>query len=445
MKRIGKLCILALALVFLLGLLPGGALAADIVDSGTCGTEGDNLTWTLNSDGVLTISGTGAMSDYSTSNQPWDVNSIRRLEIQNGVKRIGSYAFYGCNSLTGIIDLPSSLISIASYAFYGCSGLTSVTIPKNVTGIGEGTFAACSSLTSFELEYGNHAFICIDGVLLNREDKYSQIDRTELIACPAGKQGTVTIPASVTHIRGHAFEGCSSLTSITIPSSVMYIEGYAFSGCSGLTNVTIPSSVTSIGSFAFKGCSSLTSVTIPASVTSIGSSAFRGCSCLTNAGPIGSGCSIEFGWTEQIPNNAFSGCSGLTNVTIPNSVTSIGAGAFHGCSGLTSINVDSANAAYCSINGILYDKEKTMLICCPAGKTGAITIPEGVTSIGDSACDFCSALTSVTIPNSVTSIGSYAFSGCSSLMQVALPTGLTSLGVYAFRNCNALTSRSRRA
>ncbi len=139
--------------------------------------------------------------------------------------------------------------------------------------------------------------------------------------------------------------------------------------------------VTSIGESAFDYCSGLTSVTIPNSVTSIGTF-------------------------------AFSGCSGLTSVTIPNSVTSIGESAFDYCSDLTEINVDENNTAYSSIDGVLFNKSQTELVCYLGGKQGAYTIPNSVTSIGGSAFSGCKGLTSVTIPNSVTSIGGSAFSGC---------------------------------
>ena len=217
--------------------------SSNIVASGTCGAEGnngDNLTWILDDEGVLTISGTGAMANWNWKGLPWYANKdkIESVVIEDGVTSIGANAFDGCSGLTSI-TIPSSVTSIGEHVFDGCSGLTSITIPSSVTSIGAYAFSGCSGLTS------------------------------------------ITIPSSVTSIGWGAFDGCSGLTSITIPSSVTSIGAYAFNGCSGLTSITIPSSVTSIGWGAFDGCSGLTSITIPNSVTSIGAYAFRGCSGLT--------------------------------------------------------------------------------------------------------------------------------------------------------------------
>ncbi len=200
----------------------------------------------------------------------------------------------------------------------------------------------------------------------------------------------------------------SQMTSVVIEQGVTSIGKFAFSGCRGLTSVTIPNSVTFIDNYAFWFCRGLTSVTIGNSVTSIG---------------------------EQ----AFNGCSPLTSITIPNSVTSIGERAFNGCDSLTAIDVDAANANYTSVDGVLFNKNKTTLIQCPAKKTGAYTIPSSVDTIDVNAFFNCKGLTSVTIPNSVTSIGFGAFSYCTGLTSVTIPDGVTSIEQSTFSGCSGVT------
>ena len=329
--------------------------------------------------------------------------SLKSITIPNSVIEIGSSAFSGCSSLTSI-TIPNSVTEIGVYAFKGCTSLTSITIPNSVTNIGDSTFWGCSSLTAIYVAVDNKNYTSVNGVLFNK-------DKTALICYPAGKTDkSYNITNSVTSIGDYAFNGCSSLTSVTIPNSVTEIGGSAFVGCASLKSITMPNGVTSIGDMAFYKCSSLTSITIPDSVTSIGSS-------------------------------AFSDCSKLRSITIPNSVTSIGAWAFNGCTGLTAINVAMENQNYVSPDGVLYNKDKTTIICYPAGKKGNnYKIPDGVTEIGSIAFSRCSSLTSVTIPNSVTSIGSGAFNGCTSLTRVTIPNSVTKIGWNAFSGCTSLTS-----
>ena len=203
-----------------------------IVASGTCGAQGDNLTWTLDDSGTLTISGEGEM----TSSPSWSsyCDKISSVVIESGVTSIANRAFSYCSRLTSV-TIPGSVTSIGNAAFLGCYNLESVTIPDSVTSIGTDAFTRCDNLTS------------------------------------------VTIPPSVTSIGANAFKNCSSLVSVPIPPSVTYIDTAVFYECSNLTSVTIPDSVTSIGEAAFEYCSSLTSVTIPDSVTGILDRAFGNC------------------------------------------------------------------------------------------------------------------------------------------------------------------------
>ena len=229
--------------------------------------------------------------------------------------------------------------------------------------------------------------------------------------------------------------------SITIPSTVDYsavtynvtsIGNNAFDNCD-VTSITIPSSVTSIGDMAFFRCSGLTSITIPSSVTSIGEKALDGTAWYESQpdGLVYAG-NIAYKYKGTMPAN--------TSITIPNSVTSIGDAAFSFCSGLITINVDVDNANYSSSDGVLFNKDKTTIICYPGGKQDGYTIPSSVTSIGNGAFMNCSSLTSVTIPSSITLIGDDAFMYCSSLTSVTIPSSVTSIGDDAFNNCWRLTS-----
>ena len=433
----------------------------------------DNLTWTLDADGTLNISGMGAMKDYgydSNRNPVYKNSNVKKVVIEDGVTSIGESAFFYCSSLTSI-TIPDSVTSIGDYAFFNCSSLTSITIPDSVTSIGESAFYGCSSLTS------------------------------------------ITIPDGVTSIGNTAFSYCSSLTSITIPDSVTSIGDYAFRNCSSLTSITIPNSVTSIGNNTFRLCKSLTIITIPDSVTSIGESAFDNCK---NLKTISLSCKSslkrsDFGGQADLVsyashtlnkteakaatctedgNNEYWTCEHcgkyfLSDDTNPETAKAVELSETI-LPAIQHKNAELRNASeptetapgysgdrYCpdcdkvvekgytywnegNLTWKLYE-DGTLTI----SGTGAmkdynnddnpspvynnsdvkkIVIEDGVTSIGNSAFDSCRNLTSITIPDSVTSIRNGAFKNCTGLTSITIADGVTSIGAVAFYNCSSLTS-----
>ncbi len=264
----------------------------------------------------------------------------------------------------------------------------------------------------------------------------------------------ITIPSkidgyTVTEIYSYAFNGCNSVTSVVIPNTVTTIKNKAFYVCLGLTSITIPDSVTSIGSGAFSYCTSLKKIKLTGTNKNYAvknnvlyNKAMTKLMCC----PGGKTGSFSIPTTvTKIDDAAFTGCEKLESITIPKKVTDVGgndyyASAFSYMYNLTSITVDSGNKNYASDDGILYNKKKTKLICCPAGKSGSFTISSNVTSVADGAFAGCTGLTSVTIPDGVTSIGVWSFHFCTSLKSITISDSVESIGKYAFCHCTSLKS-----
>ena len=285
----------------------------DLYGKGACG---ENVNWVMTADGMLTISGTGAMTDCDSFGDPapWKIcrQYIKSAVIGSGVTSIGKYAFYCCEALTSV-TIPDTVTVIGDDAFRGCNRLSGMTIPDTVTGIGSYAFYNCSSLPSVTIP---------DGVTTISESAFEGCSRLS----------SVTIPDSVTSIGKSAFRDCCKLTGLTIPDNVTSIGDHAFNGCNGLTSVTLPTSVTRISAGMFYNCWALSNVTIPNGVTSIGDSAFGNCTDLSSV-------TIPDSVTT-IGRDAFFVCSSLSSVTIPASVISIGRDAFYYCNSLTDVYYD---------------------------------------------------------------------------------------------------------
>ncbi len=443
--------------------------AAEIY-SGTCGANGDNLTWTLNTEtGVLNITGEGAMTDWtSSSNAPWHsyCDSIKTVNIGNGVTTIGESAFGYCESITSV-TVPDSVRIIGESAFSGCSSICDVIYNGTYEQWDEIYVGSYNSYLLCALVFGkdtDRPYYCFgifgqqlewilyaDGELVITGIGEMTLSSNQYSHIPwfgyGSKIKSVTIGNGITNICENAFYSCENLISITIPDSVTSIGISAFKHCDSLTNITIPDSVTSIGREAFY-YSDLTSITIGKNVTSIGANAFYGTAyhfdtnnwLYQSALYIGdyllevredrSGSfSIKDG-TVVIADSALSNCAKLTSVTIPDSVISIGTKAFYNCTNLTNIVIGNSVTRICEsafdntgyfndtenwVDGVLYIGK--YLIDVNSDISSSYSIKDGTLVIADYAFNNCTNLKSITIPDSVTRIGVSAFGYCPDLQD----------------------------
>ena len=308
------------------------------------------------------------------------------------------------SSLSGAITIPSTVggytvTTIGSQAFSSCSGLTSIDLSgTQVETIGPKAFRDCTGLTS------------------------------------------ITISDSLTSIGSYAFWTCSDLTSIDLGDSVTTIGPFAFFNCTSLTSFDLGNSLTTIGSQIFRNCTSLTSITVDAnnnSFSDINGVLFNKDQSTLIKYPL-----AKTATSYAIPHSVttigiqtFDGCFELTSIDLGDSVTTIDPFAFYNCSSLTSITVDANNNSFSDINGVLFNKDQSVLIQYPEGNTAAsYAIPHSVTTIGSYAFYYCSSLTSITISDSVTTIGDYAFFMCSDLNSITIPDSVTTIDVRAFYN-----------
>lgn len=362
------------------------------IHTGSCGND---LTWAFNAEtGILAISGTGDMTDYSYSNQPWYSyrGKITYIKINEGVTSIGKYAFYDVGKYNAVltVSIANSVTEIKDYAFKYCRYLESISIPGSVVNIGKSAFDECYKLKKVILN---------NGLKIIGDNAWSYCRDLE----------SITIPQSVISIGHVPFSMCESLKSISVASGneVYYAKnnclvakenGFLIAGCK---NSTIPEGVTMIGSCAFFG-SYLTSISLPSSTLRIESSAFRGCK--------------------------------FTSLFIPANVSYIASNAFAYCDGIETLSVDPNNQTfYAENNCIIESSSNKIVLGC---KTSVI--PSNVTGIGTSAFEGCNGLTSIIIPENVTSIEQAAFANCP-LKTIVIGKSVTSIGNYAFAGCNDIT------
>ncbi len=336
-----------------------------------------------------------------------DLKKTGSFTVKDGTKTIAGEAFYWCDRITSV-SIPNSVVTVGEYAFYQCSGLKNVTLPESVTTIARGAFDLCNNLQ------------------------------------------TINIPSGVKEISAWAFAGCKALKSVTIPGTVEKIGTGAYNSCTSLTTVKINSGVKEIGKAAFYGCTALSSITIADSVNKIGQIAFgttkyynTSANWSNNAlyignhligvkGSVSGEYSIKAG-TKAIAEDAFYECKSITGINFPSSVSGVWEGAFRKCSSLQKFTVASDNNNFSAENGVLYNKNKTELICCPiANSQTTVSAPSSVNSVWNYAFYECANVKEVKLSGNLQSIGTYAFYNCGKLEKVRIPASTNYIGEWAF-------------
>ena len=285
-----------------------------------------------------------------------------------------------------------------------------------------------------------------------------QLDCVQITGYTENEEVTeITIPDEidgykVTEIIPSAFENCSGVTAVILPKTVRVIYDRAFQGCTNLKSIVMDG-VFNVGTSAFEGCKNLENITFSDNLRYIDTDAFKGTAWLKEQQKISpfvivNGTLVSISATDayiEIPEGvtiltaaAFSDCERTTQIKLPKSLFA-NESALHACINLKEILVDEENPWFSAEDGILYNKNKTQLLCCPGKKERAIHLPDGMTSIERSAFHGCSSLKEVKIPDGVTSIGQDAFVACDSLREIRIPKTVTNIGEHAFLGCFSLT------
>jgi hypothetical protein len=309
-------------------------------------------------------------------------SALTSVSLPTTLTGISQWAFEKCGALTDI-NLPEGLTTLGGVAFQYCTSLPSITIPASTTTIGIIPFSACTSLASVTVHPDNPNYSSMDGVFYNK-------DQTILLQCPAGKEGALVIPSTVTSIPSFGVSRAHRLTSVTMPDSVTSLGQGAFQYCSSLVDVVLSNNLATLPSSTFFECTALESVALPTALTEIGVFAFLN-------------------------------CSSLDGIALSSSVTTIGGAAFGGCSALRDFSVDPANPNYFISGGLLFDTAQTRIMWCRSDISGKYVVPATVTTIEGSAFKRCTELAAVEIHPNVTQVGSSSFAFCDALADVTVP------------------------
>lgn len=325
----------------------------------------------------------GKMMSWRQVDSPFSENkeTLITVSVKQGVTAIGAMAFMNCTNIAEI-NLPDSIEQIGTDAFSQCKALQNIYLSENVEVIGPSAFSGCSSLTE------------------------------------------VRLPSQLTIIRSHTFSGCSNLMQVFLGDNIQTIETCAFSSCSSLKEIQLPNGLSEIESWAFR-YSGLERIGLPASVTKIGMLAFADCKNLTEVNlPSGitelsdylfmnspklSHIDIPHG-VKKIGAQVFSGCRSITTLYIPDNVTEFATTAFGGLNSLTEFTVSESSPVFCTMDGILYSKDKTQLICFPNAKNiSSYSVPESITKINAVCFGPCKYLKNLYVGTHVTEVSESTF------------------------------------
>ncbi len=443
MKKILAL-LLTIAIIFMSLPLAFSAFAASNGVTGDCTWELDGTT--------LTISGKGAIADYNSNGGPWG-KTITKVIIEDGVTRIGKYAFYGCASLTGV-TIPGSVRCIADYAFKNCTALSSITVPFGVNTIGYECFSGCTALISVSLPTSLKtvsAFVFAD----------------------CKKLSSIYLPSSITKLNGGVFKNCVKLTSISLPSEITFIGSSLFEGCTGLRSVSMGNKITEVNAKAFSGCSALTELILPDSCQKVENGALTGCTSLrtlatpfyakgtenSHLGRLFGASQSELNKQNYVPRSLtklivlpahegryidLNACYYITDLVIKEGVTTLPTFCFSACNAIARVSLPDSLRTYKSTafdataygkasgnwsGGVLYIGKH--LFKAKSTVTGAFTVREGTLSIGSGAFNDATGITKVTLPASVQKVGD-AFSKCDKITEFVIPDEVRGLSATGF-------------